>query len=116
MAALPGYVVVAFTNYGESFDPSVERAEMERGPATQATINSQVAMQVRATFQFESRADADAFEDWYFDTIKRVGYFTMTHPRKGTTINARFPGGDIGELVPLTETISKRDLIVEYMR
>lgn len=118
MAALPSYVCVLFNGYGESFDPSVERTEMERGPPMERVLNSQVLMQIDAVLLFESLADAAAFEDWYFTTIKRIGYFTMTHPRTLQTITAKFRGGDIGTLVPTSPTFkrSKRNVTFEYLR
>ena len=118
MAALPSYVKVSFSGYGEAFDPAIERTEMERGMPKEATRNSQVLMKVSATLMFMSAADAASFEDWYFDTLGRVGFFTMAHPRTGATITARFENADIGQLVPLTPrfAMSQRNVVIEYLR
>ena len=118
MAALPSYVAIRFPEWGEGFDPSVLRTEMERGPAKQRIENTHVSKQPKATFLFKSAADAIAFEDWYFDTIGRIGWFDMTHPVTGATIQARFMGGDIGELVPLAPNFaqSQRTVTLEFMR
>jgi hypothetical protein len=118
MAALPSYVGVLFDGYSESFDPAIERTEMERGEPKQAVINSQVLMKLGVSLRFNSKADVASFETWYFDTIGRIGTFTMTHPRTGATITARFENGSIGTLVPLDLdfAIAQRDVVIEYLR
>lgn len=118
MEALPSYVCVEVSGYGESFDPSVQVTEMERGPPKMARINSRVQMNLRASLLFMTNADAVAFENWYFDAIQRVGEFTMEHPRTGATITAWFQGGSIGTLAPVTNRRQKwrRDVVIEYMR
>lgn len=118
MATFPTYVEVRFAGYGETFDPSVERTEMERGVPKQRLINSQVMQELAMTLQFKGPADLENFEDWYFDEIKRIGWFSMAHPRTGQTITARFKGGSIGTLTPLIPgfKLSTRDVVVEYIR
>ena len=118
MPILPDYVCVQFADYSESFDPSVERTEMERGVPKQRLLNSQVLVKINATLAFLSAADAASFETWYFGTIKRIGWFTMPHPRTGAPITARFEGGSIGALVPLATqfAVSERQLVLEYLR
>jgi hypothetical protein len=115
---LPSYVVVRMAGYSEDFDPSVQRTEMERGPPKERRLNSQVLMRLSLSFLFRTSADAESFLDWYEDTIGRIGYFTMTHPRTGATITAKFPGGNIGSLRSITGTdhLWQRDLAVEYLR
>lgn len=118
MPSIPDYVCVQFADYSESFDPSVLRTEMERGVPKQRLLNSQVLVKINATLAFLSAADASAFETWYFGEIKRIGWFTMTHPRTGAPITARFEGGNIGSLVPLATqfAVSQRQLVMEYLR
>jgi hypothetical protein len=118
MADFPSYAKIQFDGYSESFDPSVERTEMERGGPKESVLNSQVLMKLKVSIRFYSKADADSFETWYFDTIKRVGTFNLTHPRTGATVVANFEGGNIGELYPLAEgfRISQRDCVIEYLR
>lgn len=118
MADFPDYVTFEFGSFSESFDPSVERTQMERGPAKEMLLNTRVMVSFQGTLLFKSITEANAFEDWYFDTIKRIGWFNMTHPRKGTTILARFVGGDIGELVPTSPNwaTSSRQVQIEYLR
>ncbi|TAA25389.1 hypothetical protein [Pseudoxanthomonas winnipegensis] len=113
-----GKAEVLFAGYGESFDPSIERTEMERGMPKQRVINSQVLMKVRATLFFRTAADQQAFEDWYFDVLKRIGSFQMEHPRTGVMTEMRFENASIGDLVPLHTQfrLSKRDVVFEYLR
>jgi len=117
MPKLPEYARLLM-GYSEGFDPSVQRTEMERGPAKQSIINTHVMEQPKATLVFNTAADAEAFETWYFDVIKRVGWFDFRHPRTGATIQARFMGGDIGELVPVGPGFRpcQRAVTLEYMR
>ena len=86
MASLPSYVTVLFDGYGEQFDPSVQRTDMDKGKPKQRVLNTHVMQEVEARLLFKSEADAAAFEAWYFDTIKRVGEFTFTHPRTGAAM------------------------------
>ena len=118
MATMPSYVCVGFDGYSESFDPSVERTDMERGLPKQRLMNTQVLAKVNATLNFFSAADAAAFEQWYFDDVHRIEFFDMTHPRTGAAIRARFENGDIGELVPLAPQFaaSSRAVVLEYLR
>lgn len=118
MAALPTYVEIRFSGYGETFDPSVERTEMERGVPKERLINSQVMQELSMTLQFKGAANLQSFEDWYFDVIKRIGWFSMLHPRTGQPITARFKGGAIGTLVPLIPgfKLSTREVVIEYLR
>lgn len=116
MASLPSYTTVLFSGLSDSFDPSVTRTEMERGPAKQAIKNSQVLRSINATLMFQSRADALAFETWYFDTIKRIGWFEFHDTRDGQTRSVRFRGGDIGTLTPVRIgfDVSQRNVTLEY--
>lgn len=118
MASLPTYTTVLFSGLSDSFDPSVTSSEMERGPAKQVVKNSQVLRSINATLQFTSRADALAFESWYFDTIKRIGFFDFHDTRDGQTRSVRFKGGDIGTLTPvrLGYEVSQRQVTMEYYR
>lgn len=119
MTSWPAYAEVRFADYGEEFDPSVQVTEMERGVAKQTILNSQVMQSLYMSVQFRSAADVQAFEDWYFNEVKRVGWFEMEHPRVvGKMVTARFQGGKIGRLTPLKTQFqfAKRDLVVEYQR
>ena len=118
MAALPAYVQVLEAGYGEDFDPSIERTEMERGVPKERVLNSQVLMKLSATLLFMSKADIAAFEDWYFVTIQRVGWFDLVHPRTGATVTARFEEAKIGKLTPRNPMFTRatRSVVFEYLR
>lgn len=117
MAALPDYVSLLLAGQGDAFDPSVIRSEVERGLAKQRVGNSRVVRKLNATLHFESQADANAFEAWYFHTIRRIGFFDVRHPRTGVLIPMRFEGGNIGELVPAVNGyhIASRAVVLEYL-
>ena len=118
MAALPSYARLLFDSASESFDPSVVRTEMERGIPKQRILNSQVLVKVSANLLFMSAADVSAFEDWYFTTIKRIGWFDVRHPRTGVVTSMRFEGGSIGTLMPAAGAyaLATRSVTLEYMR
>ena len=118
MPQFPVYAEVLFSGYGESFDPNVQRTEMERGVPKQRLLNSQVLVKVQASILFRSSVDVAAFEGWYFSDIKRIGWFDMMHPRTDQPIQARFENGSIGTLTPLHTLfrVARRDLVLEYLR
>lgn len=118
MAALPAYVTFLFDGYGEEFDPAIERTEMERGVPKQRVLNTHVMQDVTARLLFKSHADAIAFETWYFDTIGRIGWFDVTHPRLGGTVSMRFKEAKVGALMPLIPDFSwcAREVTLEYLR
>lgn len=118
MASLPDYVIVRPTGYSETFQPSVIRTEMERGMPKQRLLNTQVLYNLNLSLITETQQQTEDFMDWYFLTIKRIDFFTMTHPRTGQLINVRFVGGDFGTLQTISgaNRIWQRDVVVEYLR
>lgn len=118
MATFPSNLCLLVGGYGEEFDPSVERTEMERGPPKMRVLNSRVMAEIQCRLLFASTDDVGEFEEWYFDTINRIGWFTVQHPRTGATIEARIKDGRLGQLTPINNARRKwqRDLTLEYMR
>lgn len=116
MATLPSYARVLLSEFGDKIDPSVLRTEMERGPAKQVLKNSQTRRELQATLFFASQQDANSFVDWYFLTIKRIGWFDWLYPRTGKIIQVRFKDGDIGTLIPHVGKFykSQRAVTMEY--
>ena len=118
MASLPSVARVIFEGQGRSFDPSVLRTEMERGVAKQRVENTQVMMKQKVSLYFADAAAVEAFDEWYFDEIGRIGWFTMTHPFNGKTITSRFEEGALGDLAPDDKETGdfRMDVTVEYLR
>ena len=118
MAVFPADTCILVAGYSEEFDPSVAITEMERGPAKLRVLNSNVVARIPCALLFDSAAAAADFEDWYFNTINRIGWFTVTHPRTGATITARFEGGALGPLAPVSNSRRRwrREVTLEYMR
>ena len=118
MSALPSYVIVRPTGYSESHDPAVQRTEMERGMPKQRLLNTQVLMKLHLSLLVRTALEAESFLDWYLLDIKRIGFFTMKHPRTGATVSVRFENGDIGTLRSLsgTDDLWQREVVVEYLR
>ena len=118
MAALPSYVCILLEGAGEEFEPGVIVSEMERGLPKMRIGQSRVIVDSPATLMFSTQADTISFETWYFETIKRIGFFDWLNPRTGQLLSVRFKGGDIGKLVPVTTSyaLAKRDVTLQYLR
>lgn len=118
MSNFPDFAGIILEGYKESIpDPSVKRTDMERGPAIQQVMNKRVYQNISLTIMFEAKSDIELFYEWYFNDIRRAGFFALKHPRTGRTIQARFPSGKIGELLPVKSGfgISTITADVEYM-
>ena len=118
MAALPSYARVLLEGAGEEFDPGVAKSEMEKGLAKMRVVQSRVVVDVPITLFFRTQADTISFETWYFDTIKRIGFFDWRDPRGGQVRSVCFKDADIGKLVPLSRgyEVAKRDVTLQYLR
>ncbi|XHS78496.1 hypothetical protein ACFJGW_00565 [Burkholderiaceae bacterium UC74_6] len=102
-------------------DPAsvVERSEMERGLPKQRRIASDVLMTTSITVYHNTKAEADAFEDWFYDDINAgQDWFDFTHPRRGTVIQVRIVGGKLGPLQYEQRTLeaSHRQFSIEFLR
>lgn len=86
--------------FGETFDRSVNRTEMERGVPKQSIVNTSVLVTISVTLIFDSLDDVDAFHDWYFNTINRIGWFDLRHPRTHNKVTARF-SDNFGPITPI---------------
>lgn len=118
MAALPSYVIVLLDGYSEEFDPGVVKSEMERGLAKMRVSQSRVVKSIAVNLVFESQADANSFETWYFDTIKRIGWFDCIDPRTNALRSVRFKDGALGAIQPQAGgfALSRRSATLEYLR
>lgn len=91
---------------------------MERGMAKMRVGSSRVVVDVAVTLQFSSTKDTETFEDWYFNTIRRIGFFNWYDTRTGVVRTVRFKDGALGELVPLAQgfAVAQRTATLEYLR
>lgn len=118
MAAFPT-VKYAWTDLAEEPDPVVERTPMERGMPKQRRINSDARVQLTLTLHFDTKAEATAFETWFYTDIDAgQDCFDYVHPRTGSTVLARIVGGRLGPLSYQNPTreASSRQLQIEYWR
>lgn len=119
MAAFPHAIAELLLDdfSADDFEPAVRVTQMERGMPRSEVLNTEVVRTLSATAWFRSRADILAFDDWYFNTIKRVGYFELFHPKYQQTVSASFQGGKLGTLVPMTGGFhsGKRQLVFQFM-
>lgn len=119
MASFPPYAKYDWRDLVEAPDSVVERTEMERGRPKHRRIASDVRIEIQLTVRFDTKAQAAAFEDWFFDTIKAgQEYFDWQHPRTGAILQARVVGGELGALKFEQQTLeaSNRSLKLEYWR
>lgn len=118
MAALPNYVKVLFNGAGEKPDPGVEVFETERGLDKLRVVNSRAVIEVTVVLRTYTRADANAFDTWYHDTINRIGFFDWLDPRTRTIRSVRFKRGELGEMTPRRGSyeIADRSATLEYLR
>lgn len=118
MANFPAYAKLLTDGYSEDFDPSILRTEMERGVPKQRLLNSRVMQELNCTILFSSAADLASFETWYFDTIKRIGWFDFVHPRTRTTVSGRFKEARIGAVQQISPAFghATRTCTIEYLR
>lgn len=121
MATFPAYVKLGWQGSGEKPTPVVARTEMDRGIAKQRRIAADAVVTLSAVLFFQSDADAQAFEDWFYSAAGAnggAGFFDFTSLRTGGTVSMRIVSGDIGELTPSTATWarSQRPVKFEYVR
>lgn len=118
MAVLPSYVVVLLDGYSEEFDAGVIKSDMERGLSKYRVGQSRVVTTVAVNLAFESADDANSFEAWYFNEIKRIGWFDFLDPRTNSLRSVRFKGGALGQLQPMSGGfgLSRRSATLEYLR
>lgn len=119
MAAFPTYAKILLAGTSRRFDPEVIKSEMERGLPKLRIGNSRVVVQIPVRIRTYSREDALAFEAWYHDTIKRIGFFDWYDPRHRLTRSVRFMDGAIGEETPVRSgdhRVADRPATLEYLR
>lgn len=118
MEQLPQGICVMLSGYSEKAEPNVIESEMERGPVKRMIRNSRVLVKMQCSLRFNTAAQLDAFEAWFFGPLNQIGFFEMEHPRTKQTIQARFEGGSPGTLTPLNPSWSRsrRDVVIEYYR
>lgn len=119
MASFPPYVDYGWQDLTETPDTVVERTEMDRGIPKQRRTASDARVEVQLTVHFKTKAQAAAFESWFYDDINAgQDFFDWVHPRLGTVVQARVVGGELGALSFSQRTLegSSRSLKIEYWR
>lgn len=114
----PTYPNALVEGYSDEFDPGVIESPFERGLSKLRVTQKRVVRAVTITYTFPTIKNSTDFENWYFDTIGRVGWFYWKDHRGGATRIARFKGGAIGAITPVTGDFgySRRTLTLEYLR
>lgn len=99
--------------------PVVIRSDMERGIPKQRRIAADVLVTVPISVIFFNKQQAADFEDWFYNDIGGgADFFDWTDPRTGAAVEARIVGGQLGELVPMSQgyNLSRRSMTLEYVR
>lgn len=118
MAEFPSYAKMLVDGNSLGIEPSVERTEMERGVPKQRLKNTNVMMTLKVNIALFSKADANAFYNWYFTEINRIGWFTFKHPLTDQVTTGRFPGGALGETQSVGSgyALSVIPVSIEYLK
>lgn len=118
MATFPN-VQLDWRDLSEKPESVIDRTEMERGIPKQRRVASDARVELAVTVYFDTKAEAIAFEDWFYEDIDAgAAWFDFLHPRTGAVIPARIVNGEIGELKFQQRTLqaSSRSFKLEYWR
>lgn len=116
MSAFPT-VKFDWKDLSEEQDPLVATTPMERGKAKVRRTNSDARSELAMTVYFDTKTEAADFLNWFnVDISAGADEFDFTHPRTGTTYQARVVGGKLGPLTHSQRTLeaSQRQLKIEY--
>lgn len=119
MAAFPNWVKYDWRDMSEKPESVIERSEMERGIPKQTRKVSDARVELEMTLHFDTKAEVDAFEDWFYEVINAgQDWFDFLHPRRGVVVQARVVGGELGVLKALQPTLqaNTRTMKIEHWR
>lgn len=108
-----------FDGHAMEFDPGVIKSEMDKGLPKMRVSQSRVIVHLKAYLLFKTAEDSISFENWYFNTIRRIGWFRIPDPRiPDATLTVRFKDADIGTLEPISGAyaVCRRAVTFEYLR
>lgn len=89
--SLPTYALIQFDGFAEQREPASIRTEMESGPPRQAKIKSRVMVRRPVSLLFKSRANYQAFIEWFSkDLNEGNNWFSFLDPVSGTNKTGRF--------------------------
>lgn len=103
---------ITFSGFKRQRVSSVNRSDMESGPAKQALRSSRDYIRFPVTYLFTD-VEYDAFDLWVDATINKVGWFDWTDPVSDTVREARIVNGDISEASPLNPQMDR--WVVKFM-
>ena len=106
-------------SYQEDTNPGVTEFETEKGPSLMRVSEHRPIQSVQVSVEFHSLQASEAFRNWYWNDVKRVGRFLWPDPRlQGATRLVWFKGGSMGTEVPLNSafTYFRRTFTLEYVR
>jgi len=90
MSALPSYVSIMLSGFGEVRDTGVQRTEMESGPPKQLKVKSRVLVTRDCVLRVASLAEYLTFITWFETTINfGADWFDFADPVTATTKSAR---------------------------
>ena len=96
MATFPNYANILIDSYSVNRESALLRSEMESGPPKQAKIKSRVMVTHNVKIYISSKTDYQSFQTWYANDISQgADWFDFVDPISGSTIQARFVGGEL---------------------
>lgn len=94
MSALPDYVCILADGFNVTRESALIRTDMDSGPPKQAKMKSRVMVTQGVSLFLNTRADYQAFEQWYTNDINcGASWFDYPDPISGVNIKARFKNG-----------------------
>ncbi len=103
--------------YSEELDSGVLVFEVERGLPKKRVSNVKTARNVTVTLEFRTKAAMLNFNDWYKNTIKKIGVFLWDDPRDSQTKTVSLKDGKLGALTPVNGSYdcSRMTVTLEYL-
>lgn len=96
MATFPSYADILIDSYSVNRESALLRSEMESGPPKQAKIKSRVMITHNVQIYIATKANYLSFQTWFSNDISEgADWFDFTDPISGSTIQARFVGGEL---------------------
>ena len=107
MATFPTYADILIDSYSVNRESALLRSEMESGPPKQAKIKSRVMVTHNVKIFIDTKANYQSFQSWYANDISQgADWFDFVDPISGSTIQARFVGGELSSS-PMTAALEQ---------
>lgn len=102
MPTWPAYAEIQWPGYVEQRERGTLESQMDSGPPKVVKIKSRVMVKRPVSVYFATRANYDAFLDWFANTLENGAlWFDWIDPVRKTTRQARIAKGELGDARPV---------------